>query len=308
MLQSSAWRQNACPPRSSSRCQQDVRQQRTERATLRCRLRPRADHPLCHHPRFQIPSDQFQYPPIANLLRQLRHQKVVIDPIEELLQIHVHHDAPAFGNILLCRLDRLMGVPPRSEAVARHAAQPPPDTVRAPLPAPHLADGLLSFGFIEKRSPTRVLPCSALRSIPAATTASADFLTRIPTPHDVSSTMAPVRISPGMTHPPSRLYLSDIRHSVPCKFRALTILAASPRCNASYPLPPPQGGPRCSSGQRFSFGFLQIRSYPRHPCRSANSSPCRASRGLSPPSECALPGAPRKNAPSRARLSSTSHA
>ena len=49
-----------------------------------------------------------------------------------------------------------------------------------------------------------------------------------------------------------------------------------------------------SSGQRFAFGFLQIRSHPRHPCRSANSSPCRASRGLSPPSKCALPGAPIK--------------
>lgn len=50
----------------------------------------------------------------------------------------------------------------------------------------------------------------------------------------------------------------------------------------------------CSSGQRFAFGFLQIRSYPRHPCRSATPSPCRASRGLPPPSECALPGAPTK--------------
>jgi hypothetical protein len=50
----------------------------------------------------------------------------------------------------------------------------------------------------------------------------------------------------------------------------------------------------CSSGQRFAFGFLQIRSHPRHPCRSANTSPCRACRGLPPPSECALPGAPPK--------------
>src|SRR5674476_309402 len=50
----------------------------------------------------------------------------------------------------------------------------------------------------------------------------------------------------------------------------------------------------CSSGQRFAFGFLQIRSHPRHPCRSANSSPCRVSRGLSPPSRCALPGALKK--------------
>ena len=51
----------------------------------------------------------------------------------------------------------------------------------------------------------------------------------------------------------------------------------------------------CSSGQRFAFGFLQIRSRPRHPCRSANGSPCRVRRGLSPPSKCALPGAPKKN-------------
>jgi len=49
-----------------------------------------------------------------------------------------------------------------------------------------------------------------------------------------------------------------------------------------------------SSGQRFAFGFLQIRSRPRHPCRSANGSPCRVRRGLSPPSKCALPGAPKK--------------
>jgi hypothetical protein len=52
----------------------------------------------------------------------------------------------------------------------------------------------------------------------------------------------------------------------------------------------------CSSDQRFAFGFLQIRSRPRHPCRSANSSPCRVSRGLTPPSKCALPGAPKKMA------------
>ena len=51
-------------------------------------------------------------------------------------------------------------------------------------------------------------------------------------------------------------------------------------------------GRACSSGQRFAFGFLQIRSHPRHPCRSANTSPCWVCRGLPPPSRCALPGAP----------------
>ncbi len=40
----------------------------------------------------------------------------------------------------------------------------------------------------------------------------------------------------------------------------------------------------CSSGQRFAFSFLQIPPRDGHPCRSASTSPCRACRGLSPPS------------------------
>lgn len=67
----------------------------------------------------------------------------------------------------------------------------------------------------------------------------------------------------------------------------------------------------CSSGQHFACGFLQIPPYDGHPCRSANRSPCRAGRGLSPPSRPgrppqragtapvkalrAMPGAPKKN-------------
>ena len=39
----------------------------------------------------------------------------------------------------------------------------------------------------------------------------------------------------------------------------------------------------CSSGQCFSFSFLQIPPHDGHPCRSANRSPCRVDRGLSPP-------------------------
>ncbi len=39
----------------------------------------------------------------------------------------------------------------------------------------------------------------------------------------------------------------------------------------------------CSSGQCFAFSFLQIPPRDRHPCRSANRSPCRAGRGLPPP-------------------------
>jgi hypothetical protein len=61
----------------------------------------------------------------------------------------------------------------------------------------------------------------------------------------------------------------------------------------THPTVPPLSA-SCSSGQRFAYSFLRIRSRPRHPCRSANTSPCRVCEGLSPPSRCALPGAPRK--------------
>ena len=62
----------------------------------------------------------------------------------------------------------------------------------------------------------------------------------------------------------------------------------------------------CSSGQRFACGFLQIPPHDGHPCRPANSSPCRACRGLSPPSGCALPGAPIKKAAHKSCLFSPS--
>ena len=68
----------------------------------------------------------------------------------------------------------------------------------------------------------------------------------------------------------------------------------------------------CSSGQCFAFGFLQIPPRDGHPCRSASGSPCRAHRGLAPPSHPtattrvgtapvkalrAMPGAPTKKGP-----------
>src|SRR2546423_13197360 len=58
----------------------------------------------------------------------------------------------------------------------------------------------------------------------------------------------------------------------------------------------------CSSGQRFACGFLQIPPRGGHPCRPANDSPCRVRMGLSPTSECALPGALTKQWPQRAAI------
>ena len=58
----------------------------------------------------------------------------------------------------------------------------------------------------------------------------------------------------------------------------------------------------CSSSQRFACGFLQIPPRDGHPCRPANSSRCRACRGLAPPSNCALPGAHNKSAENSPRM------
>jgi hypothetical protein len=65
------------------------------------------------------------------------------------------------------------------------------------------------------------------------TLAAADFWRFIPAPRDAGSPRANRQTSPGITHSPSRLCLSDIRHDVPCKYWALQILACSPRHAAS---------------------------------------------------------------------------
>ena len=103
-----------------------------------------------------------------------------------------------------------------------------------------------------------------------------------------------MQISPGMTLPPSRLCLSDLRHGVPCKFRALTKLAALPHRDASYPLPVRQASVLPSASFRFAVtqNTLAVQL----------TLPIAASTGLSPPSKCALPGAPEKTAGGKFRL------
>ena len=120
--------------------------------------------------------------------------------------------------------------------------------------------------------------------------ASADFLTRIPTSRNAGSTRARVRISPGMTHPPSRLYLSDLRHGVPCKFRALTIMAALPSRAASYPLPVRQASALPSASSRFAVtrDTLAVRLTLPLAGRVEDfhlqvSAPCRAHHQKAPP-------------------------
>ena len=112
-----------------------------------------------------------------------------------------------------------------------------------------------------------LLTGSALRSIGGTTMASADFWQSFPTPLDVSSTQADRQISPGIAHSPSayarRIYVTVFRASI-----GLCIYWPA------YPTAPPLSA-SCSSGQPFAYSFLQIPPRDGHPCRSANTSPCR---------------------------------
>src|SRR5437773_9823665 len=100
--------------------------------------------------------------------------------------------------------------------------------------------------------------------------------------------MAKLQISPGNALSPSRLCPPHLRNKLSVQvldFESICLLIQLARliCDS------------CSSDQRFACGFLQIPPRDGHPCRPANSSPCRVRRRLSLPSECALPGAQKKN-------------
>ncbi len=95
--------------------------------------------------------------------------------------------------------------------------------------------------------------------------------------------MRPPRV---MLHALSHLYLPYLHPCFPYKYGTLNLIALLSNMDALYSF--------CSSGQCFAFSFLQIPPHDGHPCCSANDSPCRARKGLSPPSACALSGALKK--------------
>jgi hypothetical protein len=121
---------------------------------------------------------------------------------------------------------------------------------------------------------------------PAATMASADFWRSISAPFDADSTRQIAR---------SPRVLRTHLHAYACRIYAVPFRTSIGLC-ISWPAHPGASplSASCSSGQRFAHSFLRIPSRPGHPCRSANTSPCRVCGGLSPLSGCALPGAPKK--------------
>ena len=106
--------------------------------------------------------------------------------------------------------------------------------------------------------------------------AAADFCQPIPVPYDAGSTRQVGR--PPMARRATLPLMPAAFTTVPSVqvpgFEDISLLAQYGSLACDF----------CSSGQCFACGFLQIPPSGGHPCRPANRSPCRAVRGLSPPS------------------------
>jgi hypothetical protein len=179
----------------------------------------------------------------------------------------------------------------------------------SPCQAPHRLGSCAASGLHPPpRPPSRVLLLHRLASrssvllsaslfgpsAPSPTMASADFCNLIRTPFDARSLTARLQISPGIAHPPSRLCASDLRHRVPYMYGALHFTACSPHGAASIRF--------LCVAPALRFRLPSDSRSPGKPLPSANTCPCRLCRGLSPPNECALPGA-QQNAPTTLRWS-----
>jgi hypothetical protein len=115
----------------------NVGQHRRERPALRDSHRCRFGVLTNTDARFEIAVDEPQQIKVRTTVFEPHHQPVVIDPVEECLQVHVHHPTPALSDARLYMSNRLMGGMPRAKSVAV--------AVKAgfPLRTDHLRNGLL---------------------------------------------------------------------------------------------------------------------------------------------------------------------
>jgi hypothetical protein len=131
-----------------------------------------------------------------------------------------------------CAASGFVRPPAAAPASAPTAAQdrfrPSPSALAPPWRASALSTR------IEVCRPTPVFRVWAF-GLTAPTMPAADFWRFFPTPLDAGSPQANRQTSPGITHSPSRLCLSDLRHGVPCKYWALRPFARSPHRAALNP-------------------------------------------------------------------------
>ena len=103
------------------RIQVEIRQQRRQRPALRRALLASNHHPRRHHPGPQIPSDQPQHSLVPNHFRDPLHQNVMVDVVEELRDINIHHPVLARADVSLRRSYGVVRAAPRTKTVARLA-------------------------------------------------------------------------------------------------------------------------------------------------------------------------------------------
>jgi len=97
-----------------------------ERTALRGSFVGRSDQPIRQHAAGQEPADEPQNALVGDPFGHQPHQDVVIDPVEKLFEVDVHHHAQPRRNEPLRRRHRLMRRAPGPEPVARRAERPVP--------------------------------------------------------------------------------------------------------------------------------------------------------------------------------------
>src|SRR5207253_5979366 len=75
-------------------------------------------YPIDQRPAVQIGPDQTQHASVGHLPAQSSDQQVMINAIEELLQIDVHHNVPPRVNVLLRRQYRLVSAATGTKTIA----------------------------------------------------------------------------------------------------------------------------------------------------------------------------------------------
>ena len=88
-------------------------------APLRRPLRSRDANAVLHHARLQEATHDPQKTFVGDPASQPRHQDVVVHPVEELFQVHVHHDRSALRHVFLRLPQSVVRSASGTEAVAR---------------------------------------------------------------------------------------------------------------------------------------------------------------------------------------------
>ena len=97
--------------------EQDIRQQRRQRAALRRPFVARHHDAFHHSAGLEVSADQLEHAWIADVSSHSAHQHVVVDPVKELGQVHVDHDHPFHLHVAQSLPDRTMCAPTRPEPV-----------------------------------------------------------------------------------------------------------------------------------------------------------------------------------------------